>query len=271
MAPAAEALARALAGRYAALPEVVAVALAGSQVGGRADPTSDVDLHVYARGQPSLAARAAVVGGSPRAEVGNRFFEDGDEWVDAATGIHVDAMFRDPAWIEGELDRVLVRCEARIGYSTAFWYAVRASLPLFDRGGWYAGLQARARAPYPEALVRAIVEKNQPLLRRNLSSYLHQLEKAVARGDAVSANHRTAAFLASVFDLLFAVNRQPHPGEKRLVAIAEATCPLRPPALAQDVQALLAAAAAPGPELLRRADALGEAMDELLRGAGLLP
>lgn len=262
-------LAAQLASRYAALPEVTAVALAGSRAAGRSDDASDVDLHVYARPEPSLEARAAIAAGSPRAEIGNRRFEPGDEWIDAGTGIHVDVMFRDPAWIEDELDRVLVRCEARLGYSTAFWCGVLHSAPLFDRQGWYARLQARASAPYPEALVRAIVAKNQPLLRANLSSYLRQLEKAVARGDAVSANHRTAAYLASAFDLLFAVNRLPHPGEKRLLAVAEA-CPRRPPDLARDVEALLAAAAAPGPDLLRRADALGAQLDALLRDAGLL-
>ncbi len=179
-------------------------------------------------------------------------------------------MFRSPRWIEDQLDRVLVRHEARVGYSTAFWSSVRCSVGLVDRTGWYAGLLGRAAAPYPEQLVRAVVARNQPLLRRNHGSYLRQLENAVERGDRVSVNHRTAAFLASVFDLLFALNREPHPGEKRLVALAEARCPLRPPALARDVEALLAAAAVPGPELLRRADRLGEELDQLLRGAGLI-
>jgi hypothetical protein len=262
-------VAQRVADRYAAHPEVLAVAMAGSRAVGRADAASDVDLYVYARPALSPAARAAVVGRSPRAELGNRFFEPGDEWLDAGSGVQLDAMFRDPGWIEAELDRVLVRHEARVGYSTAFWYGVRESVALVDREGWYARLQARARGPYPEPLVRAVVAMNQPLLRAHLSSYLHQLEKAVARADAVSANHRTAAFLASLFDLLFALNRQPHPGEKRLLALAEAL-PLRPPGLSRDVEALLAAAARPGPELLRRADALGEQVDALLREAGLL-
>jgi hypothetical protein len=257
-----------LAARYAALAEVEAVAMGGSRAGGRADEISDVDLYVYARPAPSPQARAAVAAGSPRAQLGNQFFEPGDEWIDGESGVHVDAMFRDPGWIEDELDRVLVRHEARIGYSTAFWCGVLHSLPLFDRRGWYAGLQARARSPYPEALAQAIVAKNQPLLRANLSSYLHQLENAVARGDVVSVSHRTAAFLASVFDLVFAAHRLPHPGEKRLLAIVEATCPRRPPELAREALALLAAA--PGPELVRRADALGEQVDAMLRQAGLL-
>lgn len=271
MNPEVERAARRLAAAYAQLPGVRAVALGGSQATGLAAEDSDLDLYVYASPEPGLEERAALTAGSPRRELGNRFFEPGDEWVDAETGFPVDAMFRDPSFIEGELDRVLVRHQARVGYSTAFWHGLVHSSSLHDPAGWYAALQDRAREPYPEPLVRAVVEKNQPLLRRNLSSFLSQLARAAARGDAVSVNHRTAAFLASFFDVLFAVNRLPHPGEKRLLSVAEGRCPRRPPELARQVESLLAAAARPGDEVVRRADALGAALDRLLEDEGLLP
>jgi hypothetical protein len=259
-----------IANGYAALPGVTAVAMAGSQATAIADGGSDLDLYVYPTEEIPMAVRTAMAQGSPRKEIGNDAFGPGDEWIDAASGIHIDVMFRDQRWIEDELDRVLVRHEARVGYSTAFWHSIRASASLFDRSGWYAHLIERAAAPYPEPLVRAIVAKNQPLLRRNLSSFHHQLDRAVARVDHVSVNHRVAAFLASAFDVLFALNRVPHPGEKRLLRFAEALCPKRPPELAKDVEALLASVAMPGPDLLRRADVLAEQIDVLLRREGLL-
>lgn len=264
------ALARRIAAAYAGWPEVQAVALGGSQASGMADERSDVDLYVYVRPEPALEARAAIVGESPSAELGNRAFEPGDEWLDAETGVHVDAMFRDPAWIEDELSRVLVRCEARTGFSTALWHGVRVSSALFDRSGWYAAVKARAAAPYPEALARAIVSRNLPLLDRGLSSFTAQLGRALRRGDEVSVNHRVAALLASAFDVLFALNRETHPGEKRLLDEVEARCRLRPPGFADGVRALLAAVGSGGGEVVARARALAAGLEALAAAEGFL-
>lgn len=268
----AAALAREVAERYAALPATRAVALGGSTTAGTASAGSDVDLYVYASPEIPMADRARIArAGASRCEIDNRFFEPGDEWVDAATGLPVDVMFREPRWIEDQLDRVLVRHQASVGYSTCFWHNVRSSVPLFDRDGWLAALKQSADVAYPEELRRAVVAKNHPILRDHLSSFLRQVERAVARGDAVSVNHRVAALLASFFDVLFAVNREPHPGEKRLVAIAEARCPLRPPDLERRVNELLAAAGRRGSEVVAGASGLVDSLDGILRAEGLLP
>jgi hypothetical protein len=229
-----------LAGRYAALPAVEAVCLGGSRTGHFADEQSDVDLYVYVRESIALSERAVIAGNAPGAEIGNQTWEPGDEWRDPLSGLAVDVMFRHLNWMEGQLDRVLVQHQASVGYSTCFWYNVLHSQPLFDLG-WFAALQERARAPYPEPLVRAIIQMNHPVLRRNQSSYLHQVELAIARHDPVSVQHRVTALLASYFDVLFALNRQPHPGEKRLLPYAEALCPARPSTMSEDVQTLLVA------------------------------
>ncbi len=276
-------LAQRLAGRYAALPMVQAVAVAGSLTTGRAKANSDIDLYVYSREPVPVPDRAAVASDASQAEIDNQYWESGDEWLDAATGIHVDVMFRTMDWTAGEIDRVLVRHGAWVGYTTAIWFNVQTSQALFDRKGWFAALQARADVPYPEPLVRAIVAKNHPILRETLSSYRYQLDRAVSRRDWVSLNHRAAAVLASYFDILFAVNRQPHPGEKRLLAFALETCAKRPPQMAAQVEALLAAAAlvatdpsaadpsaaGEGNPVLAALDALVDGLDDLLRDEGL--
>ncbi|MCB9134193.1 MAG: DUF4037 domain-containing protein [Anaerolineales bacterium] len=232
--------AQTIANRYAALPQVEAVTLAGSQTSGVADSGSDIDLYVYLIADLPVSERRRIASTESRdPEVDNQFWESGDEWVDAPSGVHVDVMFRSTAWIEEQLDRVLNRCQASVGYSTCFWDNVLVSRALFDRYGWFAGVQESARKPYPDELRRAIVAKNYPILRGTHSSYLYQISRAVSRGDWVSVNHRIAALLASVFDILSAVNRLPHPGEKRLLAIVEARCAKVPEGFSEQVNALV--------------------------------
>jgi hypothetical protein len=257
-------LALRLAGMYAANLTVEAVVLSGSRTSGLEDTTSDIDLYVYSRQPISLDERRRVATGSRRAEIGNAFWEPGDEWVDEATGISVDVMFRDCQWIEEQMDRVLKHHQASVGYSTCFWYNVLHSEILFDRAGWFAALQEPARQPYPEELRAAIIAKNLPILRRNMSSYMHQMGLAIARGDLVSLNHRTTALLASYFDVLFAVNRQPHPGEKRLVTFAVQLCEKRPADFVEGIEELLASLPRMDASVIERAERVAEGLERLV-------
>ena len=266
-------LATAVAARFGQLPGVAAVVLGGSRAASVAGEGSDVDLYVYAEPKIPFAHRAVIAGGNAvRAELDQRFWEPGDVWIDAGTGLTVDVMYRSPAWIEGQLDRVLVRHEASVGYSTAIWHNVRTALPLVDRAGWFAALQACSSAPYPEPLRRAIVAKNHPLLRRSLLSFLHQIENALLRRDAVAVQHRLTALLASSFDILFALNRQTHPGEKRLVQHGVTLCRRRPPNLEGHLEALLTVAtpAQQYRELIPLIHELIDDLDDLLSADGLL-
>jgi hypothetical protein len=115
------------------------------------------------------------------------------------------------------------------------------------------------------------VEKNHPVLRRKLSSYLEQIELALRRADPVSVQHRVTAVLASYFDILFAVNRVPNPGEKRLLAHARRLCPKRPPGLEPQVEAVIRAVGHPEQDLLSNLHALLDGLDTLLVSEGLLP
>jgi hypothetical protein len=139
---------------------------------------------------------------------------------------------------------------------------------LFDRDTWLADLKKRADVPYPEPLRRNILALNHPVLRSIMTSYAQQIDKAVARADAVSLNHRLAALLASYFDCLFAANRLTHPGEKRLVELAAATCRCCPEDIAQDIPALLRATAEPT-TIAGRLTAVLDKLDAALLQAGL--
>jgi predicted nucleotidyltransferase len=266
-------IANRVAAAFANLPEVVAVALAGSGVTGADDEQSDIDLYVYAGAPLAMADRVAIATSfAARAEVGNDFWEPGDEWIDAQTGRHVDVMYRTPDWIEEQLERVLVRHEASVGYSTCFWHNVLYSTPLFDRSSWCRDLQATAARPYPEPLKRAIIARNHPILRQTLSSYLAQIERAVRRDDSVSIQHRVTALLASYFDVLFAVNELPHPGEKRLLQLAATRCARIPADMETQINTVLETAARPAsPAIVTRVNALLNSLDDLLANEGLIP
>jgi predicted nucleotidyltransferase len=247
-----------LANRFAEFPYVIAVVLAGSRGGGTSDLESDFDIYVYASAEVPVKFRRALLG--DHAEIDNRFWEPGDESSDLAHGLKLDVMYRSPGWVEDQLDRVLVRHEAAIGYTTCFWFNVVHSEPLFDREGWFKQLQERANVAYPDELRRTVIAKNWPILRRNQSSYRRQIELALQRGDAVSVQHRVTALLASFFDVWFALERKPHPGEKRLLKYL-------PDQWASRVQGVLNAERT---TLLRKIDRLIDPLDARLREEGLL-
>jgi uncharacterized protein (DUF952 family) len=273
--PGADGLALRLADAYAECPAVEAVALGGSRSGPLgADSASDVDLYVYSRGALSLEARALIAashGAGADRELGNTFWEAGDEWEAHTPAVKVDVMMRDVAWTENEVARVLERHQASLGYSTCVVHNVANSVCLYDRRGWYAQLKTRAGGPYPIALRDAILAKNHPVLRNAHSSYLGQIRSAAARGDRVSVNHRVAALLASAFDVLFAANRMLHPGEKRLLQFVAERADQAPGGFAGDVAALIDAVGRPDEDVVARAERLVDAVDAWLESLGLVP
>jgi hypothetical protein len=262
-----------LARLFSALPQVEAAALAGSQVSGSMDHISDIDLYVYTTELIPLTDRQALLtasGGASRADMDLQFWDLGDEWFDAGTGIEVDVMYWDTAWITEQLDRVLVRHQAAMGYTTSFWHTIQNSKEIYDRHGWFGGLKEKAAQPYPEELRREIIRKNQPVLRSVIPSYLHQIEKAIQRGDLVSLNHRVAALLASYFDVLFALNRLPNPGEKRLLRIAAERCTRLPAGMREQVEDVLRASVSLEGDLTGKINRLVDNLDRLLVEEGLL-
>lgn len=266
-------LAKSIAAKFGTLPQVVAVALAGSRTSGFGNESSDFDVYIYIDEDIPVDSRSAIAKEfASRREINNQFWEPGDEWIDTTEGCGVDIMYRTPQWIEEQLERVLSLHQASVGYSTCFWWNVLTSLPLYDRDGWFKQLQEKANQPYPEPLKRAIIAKNYPILRRNISSYTHQLQSALSRNDSVSVIHRTAALLASYFDIIFAVNSVPHPGEKRLVECAKKLCLKLPNNIEQQISNITdsLSSSVRNQSLLPSINALIDGLDELLLAEGLI-
>ena len=231
-----------IAASFATLEGVEALVVAGSTTTGLADEGSDHDLYAYTREPVPLEFRAQLL--KPRAvrlELHNTLWEWSDEWIEP-DGAVFDLMYRSCDLIEADVEARLGQGEAAVGYSTCLCHSVLQATPVFDRRGWFQALQDRLKStPYPDRLVAGIIQKNLPLLGSNIHSYEQQIRSAFRRRDQISLHHRTAAWLASYFDILFAANRLFHPGEKRLLAQLE-KLPSAPVSTVEDVRTICSGA-----------------------------
>ncbi|WP_406038625.1 DUF4037 domain-containing protein [Succinimonas sp.] len=211
---------------YAALEDTVAVAIGGSLASGEGTPSSDMDIYVFVRKDLPAEVREKLIKPlSSRYETGGDYFGPGDEFLYDAMNRECDVMYWSTAWFTDTVKSSWERCQPQNGYTTAFLYTLKNFVIVYDTDGWLASLRDMVQGEYPEDLMRNIVSRNLMLMKdKPFSSYYEQIEKAVRKNDLVSVNHRIAAFLASYFDALFAMNRIFHPGEKRQVSHALKYC-----------------------------------------------
>jgi predicted nucleotidyltransferase len=260
---------RAIIDFYSAHHGVTAIALGGSHASRQADERSDYDVYLFTTApidhetRRDLALRFDVA-----PEIGNSWWGDDDAWSDGDAGYEV--MYWDSADFEHGLRQVIDEHRPSLGYSTSFWFTMRNALPLHDRDGWLSRMKLLAETPYPEELRRAIVAFNAPLLRGIHVSYRHQIALAVRRNDPVSVNHRIAALLASVFDIVFALTRTLHPGEKRQLPWIATLGEQVPAVLDEHIRGLLAAACdTTGHEIMPAVDALCHDIERMIDEAEL--
>lgn len=204
--------------------EVDCVALGGSRSTGENDEKSDFDVYVYLSSELSDEKMAEIV--TPHcsvSEIGNRYWEPEDNCV-MKEGTGIDIIYRTVGDFERYLKYVVEGCNAFNGYTTCFWHNIKNSVVLFDKSGKFSEFQKKFDITYPEKLRENIIDKNRKLLNLVLPSYDLQLKKAQERGDINSVQHRTTEFLASYFDIIFALNRLTHPGEKRLISLCKKHC-----------------------------------------------
>lgn len=233
-----EEIARDIAAQFSKLTSVEAVALGGSLATSKADESSDIDLYVYYSQAIPKETRADIIKTrSSQIEMNALFWETEDYWIEKESGIKVEVIYRDD-WLLATLQDMFEHNRAHVGASTSLWHNVVTSKLLFDRNGWFASLKEVANVPYPDSLANAIVQKNFALLRGSLAAYPKQLENAEKRGDVVYIIDLLNMILNSYFDVLFALNRQLHPGSKRQLDYAEGLV-CKPEGMVDDVKNLL--------------------------------
>jgi predicted nucleotidyltransferase len=266
-------LARRVSEQFKAVAEVEAFALGGSQISGSIDNHSDIDLYVYSNEIVPLSTRRSIVEqlGAIKADLNLTFWDLGDEWIDLETGIEVDIIYWNQAWIEEQIEYTLINHQGKMGYSTCFWYTVLNSKILFERSDWFSTLQKRCRVSYPEELKHSIIAKNHPVLRSVIPSYYSQIQKSIDRYDLISTNHRLASLFSSFFDVLFAINEVLNPGEKKVLNYALAKCQKIPTNLEGNIESIMQSGATGNALLLDQIDELLDGLDRLLDEEGIDP
>jgi len=226
--------------QLAALPQVEAIALGGSRAGEVFDAGSDYDIYLYRTAPvPEEARRAILEPVCTVLEIGNSFWELEDNGT-LKNGIDFDILYRDLDSFSAGIGEVVENFRAGNGYTTCMWHNLSTCKIICDKAGRLQRAKDRFSVPYPKQLKENIIRRNMQLLRGAMPAYEGQILKAAGRGDVVSLNHRTAAFLESYFDILFALNEQTHPGEKRLLQLCRRNCPILPAHFEENVERLLA-------------------------------
>ncbi len=253
-----------IAAEFAKIKTVNSVVLSGSKTNLINDEMSDYDMYVYSSEPISVELREIIAAKfTPRYVVGNTFFEDGDELYLAQPKTTVDIMYRSLDWAYKEMNDVWSKHKAKLGYTTAFLHNLKTSKILFDRNYEFERIIEELKQTYPLQLKKNIVAKNHPMLRDlEGAPYYKQIELAVKRNDIVSQNHRVAALLASYFDILFAVNGQTHPGEKKLIQYVQKYCKKRPANFDADIENVIKSLGTP--ELLTNVTKLLDELDLFL-------
>lgn len=232
---------RALAQAFSRLDGCSAMAVSGSRTSQINDQASDWDIYVYRKERILPEVRAAIIGPlCDSMSIDASFFEEGDEF--SKDGVYYDVMYRDEAFIQDQIERVWVRHQPSLGYSTCFLHNLRTSRFLFDKAD-LASWTSTLDEPYPDELARAIIDYNRRMMSGDgEATWIRQLALATERGDYVSRNHRLAALMASYFDMLFAYNRVFHPGEKKLMGYCHLLCSRLPEDFDRDIEAIYSTA-----------------------------
>lgn len=242
----------------AALPQIEAIALGGSRAGEEYDEKSDYDVYLYCTSPVSEDVRRGILEKyCSYMEIGNHFWEYEDNCV-LNNGIDIDILYRELDGFAEGVASVAERFQAAGGYTTCMWHNLRTCRILYDRDGRLQAVKDRFSIPYPKQLKENIISKNMQLLSDAMPAYRLQIAKAVERRDLVSIGHRTAAFMESYFDIIWAMNELTHPGEKRLVSLCKKQCSVLPADFEENIERMYA-------DLFTNPDAVGEDISRIIR------
>lgn len=226
---------------YKSFEQVKAIAVGGSIGAKTNDKSSDIDLYVFLEKDIPLEERKHFVEEiSSKFEVGGEYFGSGDEYFVDSLSKQLDVMFWNTNWFDDIVENTWIKNYVQNGYTTCFLYTLDICEIVYDKDNWLKNLKSKIDTPYPKKLKENIIKRNMMLLKdKPFASYYEQIKKAIERNDIVSINHRLSAFMASYFDIIFAVNEKLHCGEKRLVKYAKDNLKILPIDFEENIEKVL--------------------------------
>ncbi|UEL47704.1 nucleotidyltransferase domain-containing protein [Terrisporobacter hibernicus] len=208
--------------------QVEAIALGGSRAGGKYDDNSDYDVYVYVKENIPKDIRMNVLSKyCCKIEIENHYWEVEDNCT-LNSNTDIDIIYRNIEYFDVTISNVVGKNIANNGYTTCLWHNLISCKVLYDKNGKLNELKRKYNITYPDKLRDNIISKNRKLLNGVIPSYDMQIKKAIKRNDKVSINHRITEFLVSYFDIIFAINKLSHPGEKRLIQQCIDLCEILP-------------------------------------------
>ena len=220
------------------LEEVEAIALGGSRAGENYDEKSDYDVYLYVNSPISEEKRKNILKKfCSYMEIGNSFWEYEDNCV-LNNGIEIDILYRNMKDFMKGIERVVAEYQPSNSYTTCMWHNLITCKILYDKNGTLEKYKNKYTINYPKQLKENIIKRQLELIDSSMPAYPNQIKKAILRKDFVSINHRITEFLASYFDLLFAINEITHPGEKRLIQLCKKQCKILPENFEENLNSL---------------------------------
>lgn len=220
------------------LNQVEAIALGGSRATGKGDEKSDYDVYVYVMEEvPGKTRKEILEKYCSKMEIENHYWEAEDNCV-LKDCVDIDIIYRGLDDFLKGIEHIVIEGNACNGYTTCMWHNLLTCQIVYDEKGRLLAAKERFQIPYPADLKRNIITNNMNLLSGCLPSYDMQIKKAYLRGDYNSIQHRVTEFLASYFDIIFAVNEMTHPGEKRLIQLCREQCKILPEYFEENLEKL---------------------------------
>jgi len=218
---------------------VQSLILGGSRTTERTDEKSDYDFYVYSENGINQEIRYKILSKHCKYfEINNNYWELEDNGQ-LNCGVDFDIVYRNLRQFENIVADVVENNNSYNGFTTCLWNNVLNSKIIFDKNDIFKKIQERFSIPYPQKLKENIIKRNMALLSDSIISYDKQIRKSIYRKDLVNLNNRISAFLASYFDIIFAINELPNPGEKRIMEICLNKCKILPNIFEKNVNNLI--------------------------------